>query len=66
MTDSIRAALLIAIDPVDLRESFRPFLRTGHSVGEAPKVTGQAYIERNAAVAAQGERALRVLQGGRR
>jgi hypothetical protein len=29
MTDAIRAAILIAIDPVDLRESFRPFVRTG-------------------------------------
>lgn len=37
----------------------------GHATGAAPKVTGQAYIERDAAVAAQGERALRVIRGGR-
>ena len=37
----------------------------GHSTSGAPKVTAQAYIERDAAVAAQGERALRVIQGGR-
>ena len=38
----------------------------GHAVGAAPRVTGQAYIERDAASAAQGERALKVLQGGKR
>jgi integrase len=37
----------------------------GHSTGAAPKVTTQAYIERDAAVAAQGERAFRVIRGGR-
>jgi len=36
----------------------------GHSAGAVPKVTGRAYIDRDVAVAAQGERALRVLHGG--
>jgi hypothetical protein len=37
----------------------------GHAVGAAPKTTTQSYIDRDAATAAQGERALRVIRGGR-
>jgi len=37
----------------------------GHSVAAAPKVTEQAYLERGAVAAAQGERAFRVIRGGR-
>lgn len=35
----------------------------GHAAGATPKVTGQAYIDRDAATAAQGERALRSIRG---
>ncbi|HKP08331.1 MAG TPA: site-specific integrase [Microbacterium sp.] len=35
----------------------------GHSTGAAPKVTEQAYLERGAAAAAQGERVLEALRG---
>lgn len=38
----------------------------GHAVGEAPAVTGRAYVGRDAAAAAHGERAFRALQRGRR
>ena len=38
----------------------------GHATGAAPAVTGRSYVGRDAAVAAQGDRALRVIQGGRR
>jgi integrase len=37
----------------------------GHTTGEAPAVTERSYIERETAAAAQGERALRVIRGGK-
>lgn len=37
----------------------------GHATGEAPKVTAQSYIERDAATAARGAAALRVIRGGK-
>lgn len=37
----------------------------GHASVAAPKVTEQAYLERGSVAAAQGERALRVIRGGR-
>jgi integrase len=37
----------------------------GHSTGSAPKVTTQSYLGREAVEAAQGERLLRVIRGGR-
>ncbi len=38
----------------------------GQSTGQAPAVTHRSYVGRNAARAARGERALQVIQGGRR
>lgn len=38
----------------------------GHSTGAAPAVTHRSYIDRDSAAAAQGERALQLIQGGRR
>jgi integrase len=38
----------------------------GHATGEAPAVTGRAYVGRQAAADAKRERVLRVIQGGRR
>jgi integrase len=37
----------------------------GQATGAAPKVTSESYIDRDVAAAAQGERALRVIRGGR-
>jgi integrase len=37
----------------------------GHAIPAAPKVTEQAYLHRGAVAAAQGERVLRVIRGGR-
>lgn len=37
----------------------------GHATAQTPAVTRQAYIERDAATAATGDRALRVIRGGR-
>lgn len=37
----------------------------GQATGEAPKVTTQSYIDRDSASAAQGDRVLRVIRGGR-
>jgi integrase len=38
----------------------------GHATDAAPAVTGRSYVGRDAAVAARSDRALRLLQGGRR
>jgi integrase len=37
----------------------------GHATGGAPAVTGRSYVGRDAAAGARGERALKLLQGGR-
>lgn len=37
----------------------------GHATGAAPEVTGRSYVGRDAAANARGERALRVIRGGK-